>query len=284
MAQTSSPRVVASLTTIPSGMDGAVEVIERLLGEPEIDLIYFNVPKVFSKTKEPYPEPPAYLVNHPRVKISRDEDLGPITKIYPTLIAEKDPETMVLVVDDDHLPEKGIVEKFLKYSRLYPHAALTTGGWVRGRGVAAYQCFVDVSDKVHPVDWVEGSGGIFASRRAFGDVKELLNYSFLSKEGQRLFRKHDDHWLSWHFANTGVDRWSIPEFFGNVPTKSQKSVNISGDWKFKVEVHQIATYLSQIGVYSNKIVLVKSLPITTKLTFYVLGVSILLIILFGKKK
>lgn len=280
----SSPRVVASLTTIPSGLSGAIEVIQRLLGEPELTVIYLNLPLVYGKTGEAYPEPPRELLEHPRVKILRDPDLGPITKIYPVLKVEKDPSTMILILDDDHLPEPGIVEKFLTYSKLYPNSALTTGGWVRGSGVAAYQCFVDVLDKVYPVDWVEGSGGIFASRKIFGDENDLIDYSFLEGELLRLFKKHDDHWLSWRFSARGVPRWSIPVFFGNVPTKSQKSVNISGDWKFKVEVYEISTWLQSIGIYSTSPSFRASLPITTKITLFGIGLGILLLVLFSRKK
>lgn len=276
-------RIVATLTTIPSGVSGALEVANHLLGEPEISVIYLNWPEVFGKTGEKYPEPPILL--NSRIKILRVVDKGPITKVYPVLDVELDPDTLIFIVDDDHLPERGIVKKFLKYSSLLDTSALTTGGWIKGSGMMSYQKFSDVMDRVHPVDWIEGSGGILVKRIMMGDSKELLDYSKVPKAFLKLFKKHDDHWLSWHLDARGVTLLSIPEFFGNTETKNQKNVNISGDWHFKKEVHQITDYLSEIGVYRLRTIpKATSVPELTKVSFLGIGLIFVAIALSSGTK
>jgi hypothetical protein len=242
-------RVVASLTTIPSGLPGAIEVIRSLLKEPELDLVYLNLPFVYEKTGELYPNP---LFKDPRLVINRCEDKGPITKVYPVLDLENDPSTLIFIVDDDKIPAKGIVGKFLKHQKMHPEAVLTSGGWVKGHGIVSYQPMHNNFSKTKRVDWVEGTSGIMAFRKFFSTKKDLLDYS---KAGtyDSLFKRHDDHWLSWHFVNNGAYLLSIPEFFGDEEVKIKKNDNLSGNWKFFGEVHTLANFLKRKGIYTNQI-------------------------------
>lgn len=275
------PRVVATLTTIPSGVKGAIEVIEKLLEEPELDLIYFNLPEIYGKDGSRYPKYP--VPNNPRLKVLKSIDRGPITKVYPVLDVELDPETLIFIVDDDHLPESGIIGKFLKHHQAHPDSVLTTGGWIRGDLFVTYQEMSRDFSGVREVDWVEGAGGILAPRKYFPKTSAvLLNYS---KAGtyQSLFKKHDDHWLSWHFREAGAALKSIPEFYGKLPTKNIKSENISGHLNFQAEVHQVATFLKSIGIY-NVSGSFRPLPWGVKITLVLLGLGLALVVMMGKKK
>lgn len=275
------PRVVATLTTIPSGVKGAIEVIEKLLEEPELDLIYFNLPEIYGKDGSKYPIYP--LPNSPRLQVLKSIDLGPITKVYPVLDVELDPNTLIFIVDDDHLPQAGIIKKFLKHYREHPNSVLTTGGWIRGDLFVTYQEMSRDFSGVREVDWVEGAGGILAPRRYFPkNSAALLDYS---KAGayQPLFKKHDDHWLSWHFREAGASLKSIPEFYGNLPTKNIKSENISGHLNFQAEVHQVATFLKSIGVYHVSSSF-RPLPWGVKITLVLLGVGLALMLVAGRKR
>ena len=178
-----------------------------------LPIFYLNWPYVLAKSGERYPDPVFVgVLADPKVKVNRCSDLGPITKVFPILDLEKDPTTKILIVDDDHLPEPGIVRKFIKYAKSYPEGVLTTGGWVKGHGIFSYQAMSKDLERIREVDWVEGAGGIMVPRKFFDRVT-LLNYS---KAGPLagLFKKHDDHWLSWHLRTNGAVLWSIPEFLG----------------------------------------------------------------------
>ncbi len=239
-------RVVASLTTIPSGIPGAVEVIKALLKNKDLDLIYLNLPYIYGKTGEKYP---IFPFRSPKLVINRCEDLGPITKIYHTLEKETDPETRILILDDDNIPLENIVSNFMKYSVKYPNAALTTGGWIRGGGVLSFQNFSGFLEGVREVDWVEGSGGIFVPRKFFSG--DLLDYRKAGALG-KLFKKHDDHWISWTLRDNGAALLSIPEVFSDQKVSTEKTENISGSLSFCKEVYQLSTFLRDQGIYRGK--------------------------------
>jgi len=97
------PRVVISLTTSPkriAKMESTLQSIFRQTIPP--DLIQINIPYLFKRTNQSYPvlETLPFL-DHPLIRVYRSEDYGPATKLLPTLITEKHPETIIIVVDDD---------------------------------------------------------------------------------------------------------------------------------------------------------------------------------------
>lgn len=245
-------RTIATLTTIPSGVPGALEVVEALLKEKELDMIYLNWPYNLAKSGEKYPDPVIEgVLLDPRVRVNRCKDVGPITKLYPILALERDPETKILIVDDDHLPQEGIVAKMSEYLDSHPSWTVTTGGWVKGRGIFSYQPQSKNFSGVCRVDWVEGAGGIMTLRK-FLDEELILDYS---KAGAiaSLFKKHDDHWLSWHLIERGSELWSVPLFYGDQPVKHPKKENISGSLNFYREVHQISSFLAHKNIYQQKV-------------------------------
>jgi hypothetical protein len=68
------------------------------------DEIHLNLPHTFGRTGEAYVLPD-FLARYP-VQVFRVEDVGPATKLVPTLARVSDPDTWILTIDDDvrHLP------------------------------------------------------------------------------------------------------------------------------------------------------------------------------------
>jgi glycosyltransferase involved in cell wall biosynthesis len=99
-------RVIVTLTTIPTRLtyeiqNGFKECIKSLLNQAyENYEIHFNIPYVNKATGEEYIIPEE-LENESKIKIFRTEDLGPATKLIPTVERITDPETIIVVVDDD---------------------------------------------------------------------------------------------------------------------------------------------------------------------------------------
>lgn len=102
-------RVVVSLSTIPSRVKYLSEAIESLLKQSySIDRIYINLPYRSLRENVEYPLLEEDFLD-PRVTILRCEDRGPITKLYPVLDVENDPQTIIITVDDDiHYPQDRI--------------------------------------------------------------------------------------------------------------------------------------------------------------------------------
>jgi hypothetical protein len=129
--------VIISLTTVPERLadmadTGIVLTIKSLCEQQDDDYqIHFNIPEIYNITKEPYIIPEwltEYQKFHPQLKIFRTEDMGPPTKIIPTLQRIKNPETMVIVVDDDLVYYPDMVFEHRKYQNILRDCAICYDG------------------------------------------------------------------------------------------------------------------------------------------------------------
>ncbi len=151
-------RIIASLTTSPARLPLLEPVLISLTkGQTRTpDEIHLNIPWKFSRTGEAYLLPD-FLERYP-VKIFRTNDIGPATKLVPTLERVTDPETWILTLDDDvrHLPTA--IERLedaavadLASAHGYSDYALWRK-WAPGK----------------PVDFLAGFGGCLFRRGFFG--------------------------------------------------------------------------------------------------------------------
>jgi len=242
-------RIIVTMTTIPSGLKGLEEVLTCLLNQRyrQADKIYINLPFVFVRTGEKYPEDEIYILYekiqtskvNPHgviVEITRPEDKGAITKIYPVLDLpeEKDPNTVIVACDDDYLIADNMIEVVERWIKEYPNACLTTGGWIRGNlfsnGIPMYQALSFEKEEVRKVDWIEGSKLMIIPRKFLAEnSRELLDYSSVEEDDiRKLLMKHDDHWISWHLKNNHAELLSIPETLILDKVKNDKDYHISG--------------------------------------------------------
>jgi hypothetical protein len=132
-------KVVVTLTTLPSRItqeynEGIKSNIDSLLnqdyeGEYEI---HFNIPTVLKYTGEEYIIPEwlrEIEKTNPKFKIfSGLEDLGPITKSYYTIQRVLDPETIIIVCDDDLVYHPGMVAEQVKNQNKYENTAVGYDG------------------------------------------------------------------------------------------------------------------------------------------------------------
>lgn len=125
-------RVVVSLTTIPSRLGKIRPILVSLMNQTLVpDAIYLNLPEVFARTGERYLVPKD-VVNLPFVTINRvDRDYGPITKLLPTLSKETDPETCIVIVDDDTQYSPQFLRQLVRASQGHPDAVICNScGWL----------------------------------------------------------------------------------------------------------------------------------------------------------
>ena len=118
-------RVVISFTTIPTRVKFVPEIIEKLkIQKLQPDMIYACIP-YFSKRKNT-----AYLVPgswkfSDNVTIVRCKDYGPATKLLGCIPYEKDPNTMIITIDDDHTYPPDTVSAIVAYAMAYPNACFS---------------------------------------------------------------------------------------------------------------------------------------------------------------
>ena len=88
------------------------------------DEIALNVPYVFKRTGDQYDmsKIPSFFT------VYRCEDYGPATKFFPTIIREKEKNTLIIVLDDDIEYTKDLVEKVYRTYTENPESVQCAGG------------------------------------------------------------------------------------------------------------------------------------------------------------
>ena len=155
--------ILVSLTTSPTRIHTLKPILKRLMEQTvQPDKIVLNVPYVFKRTGETYTIP-EYLYQ-PWLHINRCEDIGPATKIIPTRELVKDPETIIISVDDDILYKKDMIETFLKYSHL-PYV-------LSGGGPVGNYKKIKIGDEIINVSqMIEGYGGVCYRKKHLDKIK-----------------------------------------------------------------------------------------------------------------
>lgn len=195
-------RVVVSLSTIPSRVKYVSKIIRYLLEQTyPIDRIYLNIPYWSKREQKEYPLPEC--PHSDRLTILRCEDYGPITKLYPTLQEEKDPQTLIITLDDDTDYSPDRIQTLVHWAQRFPEAAIGGTGMIIGNFWNAISP-VHQPHRLTPVDILEGYSGC-AYRRKFFD-QNLIDYSQAPREAFY----HDDVWISGKLAEKGIPRYVHP--------------------------------------------------------------------------
>ena len=216
-------RVVVSLTTLPDryhNLYKTLKILDNQTKKP--DAIYLTVPRVAKRLNKKYPPIPKKIKKLCTI-VKSDVDYGPICKIYGALVSEKDPNTMIITVDDDCIYQDNLIETLVHYSNLRPNAAITSTGVLLGAGVSlfAINSTIDMCKPYESVlgfnipidgravDIVQGVTGVLYKRGFFPTFnnlyKDLLHYT----EDIDLF-KSDDIVLSGYLSKKGIKRYTYP--------------------------------------------------------------------------
>lgn len=210
--------VVISLTTLPSRIEGLKYTINSLMDQTVLpDKVILNLPKLSKREKISY-RIPDYIRNNPIIFVNHvDKDLGPATKLLPTLISyETDPEKLIIVLDDDQIYPKQLVENYLVQSKKHPDAALTLCGWylpkdlkhnereqIYGAIVRTYRRDNSIKE-VRQVDCLQGASSYAVKPKLFD--KNVFDYTNSPEEAFYV----DDIWFSGHLAKRNIQVMVVP--------------------------------------------------------------------------
>lgn len=119
---------VVSLTSIPSRLPFIAPTIKSLLRQSVApQKIILNIPSVSLREGVPYVVP-EFLKGLEAVEIHPCPDLGPATKLLPSL-KRLPPSQPILVVDDDRIYHRSVLADLLDAVRAQPEAAFGLSGW-----------------------------------------------------------------------------------------------------------------------------------------------------------
>jgi hypothetical protein len=211
-----------SLTTLPSRIGRLGPTLSSLLDQDvRADGIRINLPQSSRREKVGY-EIPEFLTRLGCVTIAPcSQDWGPLTKLMPALIDCQDqPETRIVVVDDDTIYPKTLLSTLGRASAERPDSAICMRGWkVPSDNRHANRRYIQASDcdRVTPVEVVQGASGFLV--RAGFLPPESLQDPLAPPEAFFV----DDIFVSGTLAKRGVPRHVPPSEIAFVRIGSMRS-------------------------------------------------------------
>lgn len=194
-------KFVVSLTTLASRIQNTHFTISTILDNTIVpDVIYLNVEKSVQVPKELQKLETSGILYIHRVP----HDLGPLTKLYPTLLEETDPETVIICVDDDMLYNKYTFEHLIKAAERYPEQCICNTGWSYiDMKYFHIPIAFNVPGIVRKVSVLQCYNGVLYRRKFFSKLDDLEQFCADCKST-------DDILISKALDKLGVDIYSIP--------------------------------------------------------------------------
>lgn len=203
------PNTVVTFTTIPSRLtetysDDFRSCIKSLLEQSDTDYeLHMNIPYALKSTGEEYILSETLLQlerENEKLKIFRTEDYGPGTKLYPTIKRITDPETIIIVVDDDLVYNSDLVKAQIENQTKWPEFVVGYDGLRSKDGL-----FGDVRDyffssnyRTSRVDILQHYKSVSYKRRYFEDDI----FDFIDEN----FSWNDDLLMAAYFSSKKRDR------------------------------------------------------------------------------
>lgn len=205
--------IVISLTTVPERLnnpneDGLKLVLKSLCTQKDNDYeIHFNIPNNYNITNEKYEIPTwmdDYKLEYPNLKIFRTEDLGPPTKFVPTIQRITNPDTIILVVDDDLVYHEEMVSEHRKYQEILLDSVIGYDG--RGCEIPLFNH--DIRDSwIICVTQIRETHSL-QHYKSVSYKKKLFDVDFFTDYlGKTL---SDDILISKYFRNNSVKMYVVP--------------------------------------------------------------------------
>ncbi|KNC98774.1 uncharacterized protein SPPG_09304 [Spizellomyces punctatus DAOM BR117] len=228
-----STRVVLSLTSFGGRVENINETLASLVAQSRTpDAIYLIVPsepihRVDEKSTTSVSD--EFLKGleagfAPLLTVLRTEDWGPATKLLGALTVEKDPNTIVVTVDDDSTYHPDMLLGLVMASHEHPNNAASYvcefqpwWAWIIDRGLAIRQWWEGPCK-----GWANAFKGVAYRVGWFGE--EMWDWSRAPK-GCKL---HDDVWISGNLYRKGIRPWvAVPPFDPLVAHRRHPTLSIN---------------------------------------------------------
>lgn len=215
---------IVSLTSIPSRLPLIERTLKSLLRQSIApQRIVLNLPR-FSRREGVAYEVPAFLAPLRAVSIRWCEDMGPATKLLPSLMKEA-PDAPIIVVDDDRIYPANLVTDLMAAAERDTGSAFCMSGWVVPEDLTDRPTTVWSNLRMLPpapirarrlsqpveVDIVQGLSG-YLVRPSFFDLEAVVDYRHAPREAFFV----DDVWIS---AHCKARRFVIPSRRANYQPK-----------------------------------------------------------------
>lgn len=207
------PSVIISLTTVPERLAdmaeaGIIGVIKSICEQEDNDYeVHFNIPETYNITKAEYIIPDwlhKYERTYGHLRIFRTEDYGPPTKFLPTLQRVQNPETIIIVVDDDLVYCSNMIFEHRKYQNILRDSAICYDGRepkVQLKYGDLRDSWISCVTEIREVEMVQHYKSVSYKKKLFND--DFYHYYI-----GRTFS--DDALISTFFKDTNVRMFVVP--------------------------------------------------------------------------
>lgn len=204
------PRMVVSCTTIPERVNEILLFflcsIKNQIKKP--DKIYLHIPSYCKRRNQYYdltkiqPYLKDIYVNH------IETDYGPITKLLPVLDLEKDPSTMIILVDDDCCYDPETTLLFYQFRHLKAIGFNSRNINFKNNKLSMFDYIRCKNKYPTKTNILEGSGGVMYERSIFPkSSKQFLDWmKTLPNEIEFV----DDIVISCWCWKNNIQLWNIP--------------------------------------------------------------------------
>jgi hypothetical protein len=239
-------KIIVSFTTSPSRIYRIEPIIKSILNQDYKPYkIEINVPEKY-KNKEEYIIPDFLLeqedgmgnkyLKYPNVSIVRTgKDIGPSSKVIPTLIRYKDdPEVFIVSIDDDHQYPENILSVLVKGLHMYGDKNIYGLGGLDVYAAPGMKMSMYGYNKTYQVSTIEGVFGVLYNPRLVED--DIVEYYDKIMNCSECITSDDitiSNYFAWkkipitrlHFKS--MDRWKLKGMFrkGLVIKDSDKDEN-----------------------------------------------------------
>lgn len=207
-------QVYFSLTTSPNRLRKFAVVLSIILKFPFVKQIHINLPRRY-RNQEPYSQDDIDYIKSfsDKVKVYRvQKDIGPLTKIVPTLKRVKSKKRLIISIDDDIAYPLSLYKEMLYYNYHYPDYIFTGSGFgLREAGtplnIKRRDWNIHKGEKIkgcENVEIVEG-WGMIGYKKDFLDIKGVLKLNSLSTP----CKLSDDLTISYLLAKARINRYMI---------------------------------------------------------------------------
>ena len=178
--------IYLSLTTSPRRIDNVVMLLKDI-DTSYFDKIVINLPLRFGRNGSLYAVPKS-LQNFPKVLINRFPiDYGPLSKIYPTLQLSKDPNDIIISIDDDIKHDSKVFPLLIEHCKTKDVVVTGIGKnlsyWASKKYGSMPRVFpFDHKPRGNYVDLLEGFSGVAYKRKFFPDLYLLQKLSNVAKD------------------------------------------------------------------------------------------------------
>ena len=181
--QNQNDEIIITLSTSPKRLNDIKETLDSMLNQSvKPTKIFINVPYVFKRTGEEYDNTKLENIKNidSRIQINRCEDKGPITKVLETLKLINNPNSIIIIMDDDINYNNDTIEKLTSDLKNNPNKVIA-GSIFRHENV----------------DIVEGFKSICFHRKIFRDNF----YEFVNKTNSYVHCYKSDDFIISHYLN-----------------------------------------------------------------------------------